>query len=155
MTCNARLESPDAGLRNVLYDFRISSEDPETAGRIHIADGFTKPDLVVEVKKKVLSVTIPDGKKVYGKPAQMAYIWPDAASELEMNAGMKDGEGGTVPPDRILRAAVSGFLTDEKGFAVIQRILKRRRSRLINRCFRVTVRCTRMERMQCMRGHLS
>lgn len=119
VTCNARLESPDAGLRNVLYDFRISSEDPETAGRIHIADGFTKPDLVVEVKKKVLSVTIPDGKKVYGKPAQMAYIWPDAASELEMNAGMKDREGGTVPPDRILRAAVSGFLTDEKGFAVI------------------------------------
>ena len=119
VTCDAHLESPDAGLQNVLYDFSISSEDPETADRIHIADDFTKPDLVVEVKKKVLSVAIPDGKKVYGKPAQMAYIWPDTASGPEMNADTKDGTGGTVPPDRILRAEVAGFLTDEKGHAVI------------------------------------
>ncbi|MDY4203935.1 hypothetical protein [Porcincola intestinalis] len=119
VTCDARLESPDAGRQKVLYEFRISSEDPETADRIHFADGFTKPDLVVEVKKKLLSVTIPDGKKVYGKPAQMAYIWPDTASEPEMNADVNDRTGGTVPPDRILRAEVAGFLTDEKGHAVI------------------------------------
>ena len=115
VTCDARLESPDAGRQKVLYEFRISSEDPETADRIHFADGFTKPDLVVEVKKKLLSVTIPDGKKVYGKPAQMAYIWPDTASEPEMNADVNDRTGGTVPPDRILRAEVAGFLTDENG----------------------------------------
>ena len=30
VTCNARLESPDAGLRNVLYDFRISSDRKST-----------------------------------------------------------------------------------------------------------------------------
>jgi hypothetical protein len=117
--CDARLESPDAGLRNVLYDFRISSEDPENTERIHFEDGFTKPDLMVEVKKKLLSVTIPDGKKVYGKPAQMAYIWPDTASEPEMNADVSGGTEGTVPSDRIIRAAVAGFLTDENGHAVI------------------------------------
>ena len=47
------------------------------------------------------------------------HIWPDTASEPEMNADVNDRTGGTVPPDRILRAEVTGFLTDEKGHAVI------------------------------------
>lgn len=114
VTCQARLDSPHAGLRRILYSLQLQTDQPD---HVRLAEETGLPKLEVLVQRRPLSVQIPDGVKIYGAEAGPDSIWPaDRADELEAARGpsrtWKLGEGR-------IAARVSGFLTGPDGNALV------------------------------------
>lgn len=116
VTCIARLASPHAGTQAVLYDFAYQTDDP---AHVFMAADNPHPELTVDVLKRILTVEIPDGRKIFAAEADMDHIWPDESTADDMNKASRDREAGKVPQDRRLKAKVSGFLMDQNGDPVV------------------------------------
>lgn len=137
VSCSARLDKPDAGRRKVLYHFTIELSDPSDPSglsgpsdlpessapsaplSVFRAEDDPDPELFVMVRKKELSVYIPDGKKVYAEKADMDHIWPDDAQILAMNRAIFQNPEGKVPKDQVLTPKISGFVEDEEGEPIV------------------------------------
>lgn len=116
VTCSSHLASPHAGIETVIYDFHVQTDDPE---HVFMAADNPHPDLTVDVQKRMLTVVIPDGKKVFAAKADMDYIWPDESTEIDMNREKPGAGEGKVPEDFALEAQISGFLADKSGSPLI------------------------------------
>ena len=81
----AHLEGSSAGKQKVNYRFWISGQ--ETRYQIQVEEA----DLTVQVLPKQLTVTVPDGWKVYGYPAAMEYI--HLLGEVQVEGFIKNQKG--------------------------------------------------------------
>lgn len=92
---NARLESADAGERKVVCSFSLQTSCPE---HVKLDEATTHPDLSVTVKKAVLSVSLSDGTKRYGDPADVEHIHFEQSPVVSVSGFVRDSEGREMIP---------------------------------------------------------
>ncbi len=96
VTCSARLAGPDAGIQKVLCSFSLETPYPEN---VKLDESASSVQLDAEVRKAVLSVTIADGKKTYGEPADIKHIRFDKDDIILVSGFVKDENGQEIIPD--------------------------------------------------------
>ncbi len=96
IVCQSRLDSCDAGMRDVLYSFSLETPFPE---RVKMDPDQEYPLLTVEVKKAVLRVEISSGTKAYMDPADPDHITFDRDDPVTVSGFTEDAEGNPVIPE--------------------------------------------------------
>ena len=94
--CEARLESPDAGLRKVLCAFRLESAYPD---HIKLDSEMPGPDITVEIKPAKLRVRIADGTKAYMDPADIGHISFEAENPVTVSGFVRGADGTEMIPE--------------------------------------------------------
>ena len=95
VACDARLDSADAGERKVLCSFRLFTEWPDHV-RLDLATA--SPDLRVTVQKAPLHISIADGTKRYGEPADLKHIRMESSPAVSVSGFVRDASGKEMIP---------------------------------------------------------
>ncbi len=95
VSCSARLEGADAGERKVVCSFSLQTSQPD---HVKLDEATTHPDLKVKVEKAVLRVTIPNGTKRYGDPADLRHIRLRGDPEVIVSGFVRDASGNEIIP---------------------------------------------------------
>ncbi len=95
VSCSAHLEGADAGEQKVMCSFSLQTSYPE---HVKLDEATIHPDLKVIVQKAVLRVTIPDGTKRYGDPADLKHIRFREDPAVKVSGFVLDASGNEIIP---------------------------------------------------------